>query len=305
MRPVGGAMLAAVVLAGCGGGSTPALGCGDAGKCVAEPISHCIINNGQEGPDCTSDYECPSGTACVNLLSNAICFEYRDNYFHCRPRTDSGFGRFRLQEGFQVPGFDLDIDETASALTWTPPADATLVACALFLCEPVFEDVRTSLDGDATLRRIENFTSCVQYSGVVRAAEGSFPLTNTIEVPRDLDPVCEPQVRRPRLISDALAGCWAYDETSVVYATELERLPVGLLHLVGVTPDGQCSGEGGPCYIAQNETFGTCHSQVCSPRCVTRYDCQAADMEPQPPGPCRWDCLFLHENDEVGVCIRE
>ncbi|HUQ02623.1 MAG TPA: hypothetical protein VM261_09020 [Kofleriaceae bacterium] len=104
-----------------------------------------------------------------------------------------------------------------------------------------------------------------------------------------------------RYIEDLLVGCWAYDESRIIAATQLQRVPPSRVAHLGVPATMECpdrEADGPECFRENEKVFGLCVNRTCRRRCR-----QAADCTPfsSPGDPCFWECAPV-ERSVLGVC---
>jgi hypothetical protein len=287
----------------------------DAGPARDEPFRIC---NSLEPDDpeldcasgdqyCKSGGQCASGLTCMEIAPQTPCFTELDGYCQCRPlgfgRLATGSGRLALQHGFAVGGMASAVDTTASPprLTWQAPAGARYVACALFSCPPSFLKFGCSPTNENELFRIDNFEQCVLLHDAFPATQPGFILGHESAYPGRSR--CAASDLGPRVVTELAAGCWAYDTTSVVAATELHPIRGSLLAgIPGLPDDGPCLTDGAACHDAAADVFGVCLGGTCRPRCQRAVDCALADPAPAAGGTCGWTCEEV-PGQELGACV--
>ena len=274
--------------------------CGDAdprpechGTCIRDPRDHCT-----EPYDCADDSDCPFGMACTTITLDAACVAPGERITRCRPAVGE-HQRLILQQEFAVPAFNARIESAgAQTIVWDVPANGDHVSCAVFSCEPSFEQSGTALGDHQTLVAISNFDSCVLLHGVVRADAAGFELSldqndDIASALSDDDAACVGEVS-PELepvFQDLLVGCWLYDGTRVIRAGQLYRLDPLLYPQFGAPTLADCTGveEDTACYSPERGRFGACRAGVCQPRCVTALDCERAEPS-EGATECTWSC---------------
>ncbi len=268
-----------------------------------DPERHCASGDRY----CETSGQCASGLTCMEIDPRAPCFDELDRACQCRPlgfgRLTTGSGRLALQHGFAVGGMASTLDTTKSPprLTWQAPAGARYVACALFSCPPSFLKFGCSPTDENELFKIDNFEQCVLLSGAFPATQPGFILGHE-NAYRD-PPRCAASELGPRVVIELAAGCWAYDTTSIVAASELHPIRGSLLAGIPGLPQAEaCAADGDACLDAATDMFGVCLEGSCRPRCRSRVDCSLADPAPAAGGTCGWDCSPV-PGQELGACV--
>lgn len=222
--------------------------------------------------------------------------------------------RYALTNGWHVDGFDLrpTKGETGpfAVLEWSVPDEATIVACALFICRP---EVRCLQDDDRFVADIMNYEQCVVGSRVFQPASGLLDLES-------LDPYPSPSLAL-RHISTLLAGCWAFDGSRIIGATYLEPVSHDESSISQNLVDDECNSEVDNlnCQLTSPLSgYGTCFEGQCRPRCLTSADCPVLSGDSGPNVDAdsgddagidgnfnpvyRCDSLT---NSYVGVCVKD
>ena len=267
------------------------------------------------GTTCESTWQCPDGLTCMKQGSAdptspaARCFEVDDADCRCRPlgfgRLAIGAGRFALQQGFSVGGMpsSIEVAEGPPRLIWQAPPGARYVACALFACPPRFETFGCSPTDENALAKIDNFQHCVLLFDAAPATQPGFLLSQ--EHAYNVASRCTLPAAGPRVVLELAAGCWAYDTTSIIAATELHPIRGSLLaDLPGIPHDAACEMDGDACYDATADVFGVCLAGACTPRCRSAADCALADPTPSTRSTCGWSC-YRPAGHELGACVRQ
>ena len=268
-----------------------------------DPKRHCVSGDRH----CETSSQCASGLTCMEIDPQTPCFTELDGDCQCRPlgfgRLATGSGRLALQRGFAVGGMPSAVDTTESPprLTWQAPAGARYVACALFSCPPAFVKFDCSPTDENELFRIDNFEQCVLLHGAFPATQPGFLLGHESAYPGTSR--CAASELGPRVVTELAAGCWAYDTTSIVAATELHPIRGSLLAgLPGLPQDATCATDGDACYDPAADLFGVCLGGACRPRCRSPVDCALADPAPAAGGTCGWMCSEV-PGQELGACV--
>lgn len=310
-------LVIALCAAGCGNQARrcesapgdPAAG-GELALCGGGPDAGTECVSGSD--HCERGRQCASGLACAEVLSRDPCFTAElDEGCRCRPvalqRLAAGSRRLALQRGFSVAGMSSTVEtaEVPPRITWRAPAGARLVACALFSCAPSFSFKDCSPTDEVALFEIDNFEPCVLLFGAFPATQPGFLLGHEHAyegASSCASPEAAPEAG-PRVVTELAAGCWAYDTTSIVAATELHPIRGSLLAgLPGLPEGGACTMDGAACYDASADVFGVCLEGACRPRCRSRVDCSLADPTPATGGACGWTCRDL-PGHELGACV--
>jgi hypothetical protein len=272
------------------------------------PAKPCVT----EDERCVAGSQCASGLTCAEVAPRDPCFtSERDGGCWCRPiafdRLATGSRRLALQQGFAVGGMPSSVDtaEIPPRLTWQAPKNARIVACALFSCTPSFAHSGYSPTDEVTLFKIDNFEQCVLLFGAFPATQPGFILghENAYQDAYQDAPRCTAPEAGSRVVTELSAGCWAYDNTSIVAASELHPIRGSLLAgLPGLPPDAACPVPGGACYDATADVFGVCLGGACRPRCRSPVDCSLRDPAPTTSGTCGWSCLEV-PGQALGACV--
>ncbi len=296
---------------GLAGGIT---GCGDdppipcAGICIADPAPHCLRNDRPGDADCPGGLVHPraaiSGTACPGPAEEAAC--------QWRPPPIEPFDALMLIDGFAVAPMEMHVTPPPDlAFAWTPPPRAAFVACAIFTCNPVFEQsaANDSATSQTATSRITNTGACMLALQTTTASPSSLP----IEAPQQPvpAPVCVIERSYARVIDFVAAGCWAYDSTTLIAASRLVPLrPPDLATVLPEVPaQASCPRDQEPCYDDAHARpfFGTCLGGTCQPRCTSAQDCEVASQQllgRAPDATCRWACQTVPTEPAslAGVC---
>jgi hypothetical protein len=298
MRPSRSHLCAVSLVIGCSERAAPLTEQIEAcrGRCVADPVAHCV----SAGPSCANGDDCTSGLTCAFPAGPAPCVTAADTIPTCRP---THFNRLALQLGFAVGGMQISIDTTTadSSVQWKAPEHAEFMACALFSCMPSFRPIGLSPDDNDELKKIANFDQCVLIFGAFPAAQSAFVLSreSTYVGPATcLDP--QPA---PRVVTALAVGCWAYDTTSIIAASDLVHVPGSLLpQLPQIPHTASCEHPGTGCYDAGSDLFGVCVDGTCRRRCRTAADCALLGDTPTMGEHCGWSCEDV-PGSELGACM--
>ena len=268
---------------------------------ICDPAPHCISPQ-----SCSNSAECPSGTYCSLAVEGAsgetwpvstngsrfeTCsstFEYRgaeSAVGRCEVPVSRGAERHALTDGFHVAGFSLTKGETDTgrftAFSWKAPSDTVLVHCGLFTCPP--EIVKTGSwakksgsEKKGAIYSIINFDQCAIASELFESKEGVFDLGNEANAYWVESEVrCKASRTRKRVVTDLLAGCWAFGPSRIVAATPLESVDPTMMFNYGDIFDLGCSRaeNGGACIPGTGRAFGVCVDRTCLNTCVDHRDC--------------------------------
>lgn len=282
-----------------------AVACGDTGPtrldfieacdelCISDPTPHCISVD----TSCTNSAQCASGLTCARVASDNVCGSRGDLASQCRPAP---FNRLLLQTEFGVGGMPISVEPTRG-IAWQAPKAAEFVACALFSCNPSFKTIGSSPTGKRELKTINNFAQCVLLFGASPASQSQFALINE-NIYRD-PARCDTPVGGQRVVTELAAGCWAYDNTSLIAASELVHVPGTLVADLSVIPHNQqCASDGDACYDATVDRFGVCFHGACAARCISSADCVTSTMAPSTDDRCPWICQPL-PGEALGACV--
>jgi hypothetical protein len=266
---------------------------------ATDEARYCIAADGA----CKTSSQCPSGLTCMTDPKDPSSPEPNTNC-SCRPlgfnRLTTGASHLALQRGFSVGGMPSFVDtaEVPPRLTWQAPPGARHVACALFSCPPRFTRAGCSPTDENELFQIDNFEQCVLLFDAAPATQPGFLLSH--EHAYTDPPRCNASALGPRVVIELAVGCWAYDTTSIVAATELHPIRGSLLaELPGIPHDAACPWAGADCYDATTDVFGVCLEGSCRPRCRTHADCALAT-----DGMSGDSCRPLPEQD-LSACVRQ
>jgi hypothetical protein len=207
-----------------------------------------------------------------------------------------------LQTNFGVGGMPISIDTTEAipGVTWQAPRDAEYIACAMFSCRPSFAIIGRSPTSRDELKQISNFAQCVLLFSTAPANRSV--LTLGLETLYEERVICD-RGDAGRLITELALGCWAYDATSVVAASDLIHVRGSVLSYVREIPhEDACATDGAACYDAVADLFGVCRGGSCRQRCRTSVDCAARDDSPPADG-CAWSCEPV-AGSSLGACAR-
>jgi hypothetical protein len=257
---------------------------------------------------CVAGSQCPGGLTCAEVAPRDPCFTSGlDEGCQCRPiafdRLASGSRRLALQQGFAVGGMPSFVDpaEAPPRLTWQAPKHARVVACALFSCTPSFVQSGFSPTDEVALFKIDNFDPCVLLFGAFPATQPGFVLGQ--EHAYEVAPGCAAPEAGSRVVTELSAGCWAYDTTSIIAASELHPIRASLVAgLPGLPHDAACPAPGAACYDATADVLGVCLGGSCRPRCRSRLDCSLGAPAPAANGTCGWDCIEV-PGQALGACV--
>lgn len=307
---------------------------------IADPFEHCVRIDG-----CNDDRDCPSGTFCLPK-ANAEAQLASEDWSSCVPPdgeprkkrchlASASYDR-ALIDGFAVNEMPLLAVDGTPSFAFSPPANARLVACALFGCRPDVQKNRTDVEDDL-VGDVVNFWTCslsgeAEVSGLTAASTGESEIsTYTPSVSAGVgicDAKCEARsgatalAARARQVSEISVGCWAYDDSRLVAATRnlpLTRERIQALPNVDVAVVDCTGGEGDEdhaCMLEAEPTtsgtsgadvprFGTCLGGRCLPRCVTSADCvvpAATEDCRAPTAACLHGARTAPTQDFVGVC---
>jgi hypothetical protein len=333
-------LLVAALVGACTDGASPRTACRQVDTCLNDTMAHCVVPASHSCRDTASEQagrsamRCPGGTSCqADVPANACSPSTTADIAgaRCRPMHARTWDAHALERGFQVPRLPLSIDEAEPgvvSVAWTPPEGGAIVACALFSCEPSFEIAGQSLDGQESTVRMANFDLCATGQRAVRASQGSLLIPTDLErvIAADICELASDAELRRAMPVNALLGCWAYDDTRVIAASQLYQW---LALAPTLAQECKPGTHGRPCFDASHGEFGTCAEEQCLPRCVTAHDCESeslargvpdseldggVDEDASPAGdagpptdagpqPCRWECRPVVPGDPLGVCV--
>jgi hypothetical protein len=155
--------------------------------------------------------------------------------------------------------------------------------------------------GDRERRTITNFDQCVLLFRAAPAEQSLFALID--ENVSHEAPYCSGLVAGRHLVTKLAAGCWAYDTTRVIAASELVPVSGSLVsHLTLLPHDAPCVADGDDCYDGAADRFGVCFAGACATRCRTSADCALAADQPSSPSACDWICQATPP-DPLGACV--
>ncbi len=252
-------------------------------------------------------------SACLETCSQETCSRQCSQDSCQLPDPDADHSN-ALIGGFNTGSFDIMRGDStgAASFSWNTPKEAHIVACALFGCVPEFR--KTSEFQGTDIIRIVNYDQCVLAKEEFTSVDAVFSLGSIANQyspssSTDLSSVdtgtCEPSSSSPRALTHLLVGCWAYDETVIIGATELEHVSpheTSNYHDI-FGSDGDpwaCSEEEREsCHLGAQRGYGTCFHGQCRPRCIKREDC-VKEMAFSPLAQ-RTSCL-VPEGELVGIC---
>jgi hypothetical protein len=274
------------------------LGCESSSQCLhdASEAVACTLTTGA----CDPGTRCDNSLECTSVSPQTSCYVDADRTPQCRP---GAFDRLALQDGFQIGGMQISLNATRTPqVIWQSPHDAEVVACALFVCNPAF--VRTSCSPNRTRERniIANFDQCVLLFRAAPAEQAVFALID--ENASHEASQCPGTTPGRHVVTKLAAGCWAYDTTSVIAASELVPVSGSLLPDLSLIPHDQpCPIDGDDCYNGAADRFGVCIGGTCTPRCRTGADCALAAGRPSSSSECTWSCEPVQGNS-LGACVK-
>ena len=203
---------------------------------------------------------------------------------------------------------DLTVGGPPLQLQWHAPAQAKLVACGLFRCVPEFATRSGDSESDHTptggpLRFIANADACVVSLEATDANRVSFSFDAVQSPPHH---ACETETVFVAPVQNLSVGCWAYDDSRIIAASELVPIePLLARPLLPTIPvDASCLREHDACYDPIAGFFGACVAGTCQPRCRAAVDCELAASQyfhlPH-SDTCSWACDPV-SNSSAGVC---
>lgn len=275
------------------------------GTCVADPTEHCVVDRCRDDADCPAGLRCDPeagpATACAGETAAGTC--------HWHPPS---IDRLALINGFGVHTMELRVTPSPDLeFSWVNPRDAMFVACGVFTCNPVVaqrpadDEADEPASSDTELRQIANAAACVLELHVADASRSSLPIDRHAPRPART-PTCAADRTYDRVIDFVAAGCWAYDTSTIIAASELVAIPTAALANAthDVPGDAPCAHDGDACHDPVHGFFGACLAGACRPRCTSAVDCELADvalLARAADGRCRWDCRAV-PTSLVGVC---
>ena len=186
-------------------------------------------------------------------------------------------------------------------VTWQAPEGTRHIACALFSCDPAFKRIGTSPTEQNELHKISNFEQCVLMFGAFSATQSTFPLRSD-NAYRGVSSCLLTEIG-PRVVNRLAVGCWAYDLTSIIAASDLIPVRGSLLPSFPLIPhDIACTADGDACYDAAADRFGVCLAGMSRAQCTTAVDCALADGTTSGSGACTWSCDAVLGHD-LGACV--
>jgi hypothetical protein len=229
----------------------------------------------------------------------------------CRWRPPQ-IDRLALIQGFNTRTMEMQVTPPPGlGFAWTTPQHAAFVACAVFTSNPVFttREVHNEADDPATSStvfwQIANADACMLELQATDTSRSSLPIDGTQR--HAALPACTADREYDRVIDFVAAGCWAYDSSTIIAASEL--VPIAVADLATVAPaipaDAKCLHDNDACYDATHAFFGACFAGKCEPRCTSPEDCEVAGMKllgRDPASTCPWECRKV-PTSLVGVCV--
>jgi len=303
MRPRWPAVVA--LLGGCwtwSGDASPGVTACEEGTCTSNPLPHCVRDT------CSSDADCASGLSCRTSESETVCQGGKTNTCAWGP---AGEATSALVRGFNTRTMDLDRVPGTLRLLWTTPSRALFVTCAIFTCAPVLGKRAQVTESDhrptdEPYITILNANACVLELETSDNSRSSVTMTG--KQTQVLAKSCTATASEDRVFERLTAGCWAYDETSIIAASELIPIePTDFPTNNAIPRDASCTQEYDICYEPTHRFFGACVGASCSPRCTSRSDCERAEfplLGTRPREQCGWSCSPNVPGSSVGVCIR-
>lgn len=210
---------------------------------------------------CYDELDCPRGTLCAKSDESrrGVCRLPSDILQTSQSALLDGFGVAEMPAELRM--------EAGLELAWTAPEGTRLVNCVLFACPPAFRIRTSASDGDEAetwaepLDRnaveIANYDRCALASERSPLTEGLFnlrerdnehlvpsPLRDNVSVGKDGQAkLCRGYGCPP--VTELFAGCWAYDDTTIIAATRLFPIKstLGLYNYHGAfaRDSGRCS----------------------------------------------------------------
>jgi hypothetical protein len=236
------------------------------GLALALGGARCKTSTGFDQPACAGSVPatCSADGSCATHLDcprGEVCSPHQQGSRGTCELDKGGALATALVDGFGVTRLDLTpvMGSTDGArFTWTSDPRFQLVRCALFACPLVFFPCE---GGGAEIPEASVSRCLIGFADVT-------PPDNEIDVSALVTP---PQSGAAPWISALQLGCWAYDEVSVVAASELQLIPpASAPALVNVA----CSaGADGQSCLLPDATVGTCLAETCRRRCATVADC--------------------------------
>ncbi len=262
-----------------------AASCRDSVPCEPALLGDCCLLDGVHAhpiavASCLDDEDCPSGTFCglegKPCGAGEACCRARPQG-RCVPGTS--LRADALITGWGVRSLAFQKDRTSAGGTvfkWEVLPTARVTQCALFVCTPVIR--RNGCDTDPRIWPIVNYDRCV-VAAKTFASDGVFDVNDPgvyASAPGQTD--CG---RHQAFFPTALvAGCWAFDEDSLIGATELLPLQIAEITGQGLDFTTMCTeGNVGKmtCTLptqAGHTVLGTCAAEgECGARCLDDCDC--------------------------------
>lgn len=253
------------------------------------------------GDSCMSSSQCPSWSYCgppgaAPTANPTASIQATDcslgDLCTCQPRLFPDSDALALLQTFSTREFDLTRRATNTAsgslpqFTFSPPADAEQVHCAVFVNPP---------EGHPQLRRISNGPEAIALERVFnlssrgdRAQEFSFAIAD-MTTPTWALLACR-QAAQNVPITMLQLGCWANDNADVIAATRLVALSTEDVP-ASATPLQQCDAttDGQPCYPPP--AYGQCQNGSCiaPPELGAEADLEASPADP-PSGEVANNC---------------
>lgn len=178
---------------------------------------------------CGVDGDCPGGSLCALRDGRRLRLcPSRDAGCACAAAQFPVTHADALIRGFQAREFDLKTEPAQGEYGFEHPARAELVICGLFVADPDFargriENATKSLYRTHTFRGAKLATAHFRLSDLERGAEESEPSVCGNALPTPVAAEGYPTVTSLRV------GCWAYDRTRVIAATQLRNVEIASL----------------------------------------------------------------------------
>lgn len=275
------------------------------GTCVADPAGHCILD------PCRDDTECPSGLRCDPGAASATACARGAAISTCHWGPPS-IDRLALINGFGVRTMALQVTPSPDlGFSWISPGNAMFVACGVFTCNPVVakrqvhDDADDPVSSDTKLWQIANTEACLLQLYATDTSRSALPIDRREQQPAPAAS-CAADQTYDRVIDFVAAGCWTYDTSTIIAASELVAIPAAALASAthDIPGDAPCAHDGDACHDPAHDFFGACLAGTCQPRCTSAVDCELADAQllgHTPDDLCRWDCRPV-PTSLVGVC---
>jgi hypothetical protein len=250
---------------GSSSGSAVIPSCAANARCVADPVAHCVSPT-----SCVDSSECPAGLSCLpGAIGAGVCASGAQTCstgtcgIGAAPPVNALLSGFGLEQPLPL---EISVVGGYAQVSWTPPGDATAVACALFSCPPEV----TARGGPL---EIVNFDECALGFGVYPPIGALFDLGNGSAAYRPSSSACADGASSSPVLSIVSVACWSYSSTTLVEASLLTAIPPSEAILASSLVASSCAQTSPQNCVIPDGGIGTCLDGDCRPRCAVDADC--------------------------------